>query len=660
MNGFTELELRAFGAAADTFFDAVPGPGAFWTRSATELGVMPRFRRLVAGLEPEVAADLAKGLRLLDSRAGGLLLYQRPVPFLKLEPEARKQAFRRMAASPVPAARVLYGTLKQITAAMLATALPDGAPGPMWEGISYPAPPAAPPHSERPSLRLTAITRPATLNCDVVVVGSGAGGGVAAAVLAEAGLDVVVLERGQHFQPHDFDWLERGETPEPAYDLQPTADHGIAVYQGKALGGGTLINYSTSLSTPLHVRGEWDDVSGLGNVFSGPGYDASMERVLARLEVNTDHSPCGGRDAVMERGLQARGWHCKPLPRNAVGCTLEDCGYCGLGCRREAKRSTATTWLRDAQRAGARIVTGADVRRVLMRGGRAYGVDATVLVRDRDVPVSVEARAVVVACGAIHSPALLQRSGLVGRGIGRYLRLHPVTVVLGRFPDQHVDPWTGTLQARMSEQFADLDGRGYGFRFETAPLHPTPFTAVMPWDGSWDFKRRLSEYRHWSVVGVLMRDRDHGQIRLGRQGGPSIDYRMSSRDRDHGRTGVLRAAEVLASAGAEEIVAATHRPARWRPGRDGSVSAFAQEVDRAGVGPTRMGWFSFHQMGSLRMGSDPMTSATDGDARVHGVSNLYVMDASLFPTASGVNPMVSIQTLAHVHATGLAARLNRR
>ena len=154
------------------------------------------------------------------------------------------------------------------------------------------------------------------------------------------------------------------------------------------------------------------------------------------------------------------------MPRNASGCSEEACGYCTMGCRIGAKRSTLATYLEDAAEGGARFIVDADVRLVATDTGRATGVVARV----GDHDLTVRARA-VLAAGALNTPALLHRSGSWGGAAGRYLRIHPVTALWGRF-EERVDPWTGTLQTRYSDEFADLDGHGYGFRFETAPVHP--------------------------------------------------------------------------------------------------------------------------------------------------------------------------------------------
>jgi hypothetical protein len=270
--------------------------------------------------------------------------------------------------------------------------------------------------------------------------------------------------------------------------------------------------------------------------------------------------------------------------------------------------------------------------------------------------LKVTARAVVLAAGALHTPSILLRSGLGGPAAGRYLRLHPVTAVWARF-EERVDPWTGILQARYSDQFADLDGDGYGFKLETAPIHPVFPAAFLGWEDGPSFKRDVLGLGYLDVGGILLRDKSSGRVILRRDGTPLWKYVISPFDQLHVREGVRRAAEVYAAAGAKEILASTIRPVRWRPGGREGVDRFLAEVDAIGYGSNQTAYFTFHQMGSARMGADPAESVVGPSNQVHGTADLYVMDASCFPTASGVNPMLTIAAIAHRGATLLAERV---
>jgi choline dehydrogenase-like flavoprotein len=273
------------------------------------------------------------------------------------------------------------------------------------------------------------------------------------------------------------------------------------------------------------------------------------------------------------------------------------------------------------------------------------------------VPLTVFARAVVVACGATFTPTLLTKSGLTSPAIGRHLHLHPVTGVWGRFDGERVDPWGGVMQARISRQFADLDGEGYGVRFEGGAIHPVELMALMPWGGAVDYKRAVERYREWSVIAVLLRDRSEGVVHTPRFGPVSWQYTLGDVDQKHVREGMMRAAELYAAMGASEVRAVTQVPVTWRPAGGERLSSFMERLDRVGYGSCETTYASFHPQGSARMGIDRRASVCDEDGAVHDVPGLYVMDGSCFPTASGVNPMLTIEALAHRGASRLAARL---
>ena len=225
------------------------------------------------------------------------------------------------------------------------------------------------------------VDRDTTIECDVVVIGSGAGGGIAAAVLAAAGLDVTVLERGGYRNESDFTHLESDAYGSMYLDggLKSTSDGGVLMLAGSTLGGGTVINYTTSFRHPRFGSGGVGP-SGriLRNVFAGDDFGESLTAVQVGLGVNQENGAPSSRDQIMEKGLRNLGWHVDEMPRNVDGCTEEDCGYCTMGCRIGAKRSTLATYLQDAAEGGARIVVDADVRRIDTDVGRVTGVVAQV------------------------------------------------------------------------------------------------------------------------------------------------------------------------------------------------------------------------------------------------------------------------------------------
>jgi long-chain-alcohol oxidase len=634
------LAALAAGVLGPAFDPAVPG----------------RVLELLARTASRRDRDRLLGvLGALDSPAGALVLTGRPGPLSGRPAAAAEALVRRWADSRLPLRRRLAAAIGPL--ALLAA---YAWPGPARDATGYPGPLGPAPDVPR---RLSPL-RPdgdTELACDVVVVGSGAGGGVAAAELARAGLDVVVLEKGGYAAERDFTHQE-GDAYRDLYlyGLTLTTDDlGCRILAGSTLGGGTVVNYTTSFATPPAVLAEWAQVSGLDAFVSGE-VEASLAAVAARLGVTEGQSRPGVRDQLLERGLERLGWHAGPLPRNVRGCAQDaGCGWCGFGCRLGAKQSTLVTYLEEAAAAGARLVVGADARRVLIEAagpagparGRAAGVVARTGGGHRLV---VRARAVVAAAGAIETPALLLRSGLGGQ-VGRNLHLHPGTAAIGLFSEP-VRWWEGTTQARWSGQLRERLGP-YAPVFETVPVHPGVAAAALPWRSAADHRALMERSAHLSLVAVLGRDTSAGRVRIDRDGSPRVRWRLNAADEARLAAGLAAAGEVLAAAGAGEVFSLHRGRLAFRPGGPDAHRAWAEATRRAGMGGGRAGLFSYHQMGSCRIGTDPAASAVGPDHQAHEVQGLYVADASLFPTASGVNPMLSVMALAHRAAGQVAARL---
>jgi choline dehydrogenase-like flavoprotein len=418
------------------------------------------------------------------------------------------------------------------------------------------------------------------------------------------------------------------------------------------LGGGTVVNYCTSFRTPDDVRAEWA-AAGVP-WFTSQEYTRSLDSVCARLSVNLEHNRVSAREQILQRGLQALDWHCAAMPRNVVGCDQDKvCGYCGFGCAIGAKQSAVKTWLADAQAAGARLYVETRADRVRTEAGAAAGVQA----RTRDGrQVTIRCQSVVVACGAIQTAALLLRCGLQNHHIGQHLHLHPVSNVTGIFREE-VRPWEGTMQAIYSDQFRHLTGN-YGVKFETTALQPAIQAAVLPWRDPDHYHSLLRKLPHTVGIGALLRDRDGGRVTIDRDGHAVSHYALSRFDRNHLRQGFIGAARILEAAGAQLIFSPHAKWCAYEPGRVSSLASFAQAMDSAGWNAGQLALFSFHIMGTARMGSSPNTSAINPDGETWDIRNLYVMDGSVFPSASGVNPMISIEAIAHRNASALASRLH--
>lgn len=659
---------RTFLRLARVMFAPMPGGDALAALGPDELDMGRRVDGLIERLESVDRLALEAMLRACASRAGGLALLGRPVSLVSLSDLELERALLEMLGSERPLARQCARTLRTLVGLLVAHPLRDTqgrvrAHQPVWEAMGYPGPPEAPP-SGPARLRPQVVTRASTWTADVVIVGSGAGGGVAAAVLAAAGLDVVVLERGPYKSERDFTQYQ-DDAERQLYDVRTTRDLGTSILSGRCVGGGTVVNYATALRTPDDVRAEWDRESGLRGVFTGRDFTRSLDAVCERVGVTTRASRPALRDRVIEAagrpcGEGGLGWDVGVMPRNVRGCDEGTaCGFCNFGCRHGAKQSSLRTWLEDACARGARLVAECEVDRVIVEAGRAVAVRGHVWREGERVPLTVFAKAVVIACGAPYTPALLARSGVQSTALGQNLRLQPVTGVWGLFPEVDAEPWGGVMQARIGRDLADLDGRGYGVRIESAAVHPAELAVLHGWGGAYDYKEVLRRARHWVPLAVLLRDRTRGHVAVPRWGPASYHHSLMPIDVRHVRQGIEHAARALAAAGATEVRTASSRPIVWRPAAGEPLAGYLSRIDTHGYGANAMTYGSFHPNGTAAMGSDPRRAVCDETNQVHGVPGLYVMDASCFPTPSGVNPMISIEAIAHRAARALAGTMGR-
>jgi long-chain-alcohol oxidase len=644
----TARQSAALAAICDTFAPRCEG----WP-SASELGV-PEAIAAAMDVNPRLG-DRKKFLTLLDfwdSKLHSLLTIRRAAHFSALSQEARVRVLHSWADSALGQRRAAFQALRKAVS-YLYVMLPHlkGERTPVWNKMGYPGPPQLP---ERSPSRLHVVVpdRDIDLSCEVCVVGSGAGGGTAAAVLAAAGRDVIVLEAGGYYDDADFDGAELAGYQRLYAEggSAATADHSVGLLAGECVGGGTVVNYTTSFRTPDDIRAEWaaDGVPW----FRSDEYTQSLDAVCARLRVNRAHNRVSSREQILDRGLRALGWHVDKMPRNVVGCDQGIvCGYCGLGCPLGAKQSTAKTWLTDAQQNGARILAQTHADKIRIQSGQATDVEAT---SKRGHRVSIRCKSIVVACGAIHSAALLLRSGLGNKHIGGNLHLHPVSNVCGVF-DEEIRPWQGTMQAIYSDEHHSLTGN-FGVKYETTALQPVIAMAALPWRNPEQHRSFSSRLSNTVGIGVLLRDRDSGRVTIDPQGHPVTHYALSRFDRGHLRYGFISAARILEAAGARTIFSPHTQWCEYQPGRTGSLQTFTQSMDSAGWDAGRVALFSFHIMGTARLGSSPKHSAANPDGETWEVRNLFVMDGSSFPSASGVNPMITIEAIAHRNASVLASR----
>jgi choline dehydrogenase-like flavoprotein len=649
---FSDRQRAALTAIVNTF-----APGQDGLPSASEHGVVDVIEEAVASNpRPAERRQVAQLLGLWDTAlltavgGGG---FRR---FSDLPQARREDVLRSWRDSRAAQRRGAYQALRK--AALLMYYMkpgPDGRTSPIWDWIGFPGPPGRTEEAAAPALTPVVADREMNLECDVVVVGSGAGGGPAAAVLSAAGLDVIVLEAGDYVPESELDGSEFQGYGSLYLNggAMSSQDGGTGLLAGATLGGGTTINYTTAYRTPDEIREEWAQAGAAG--VDGTEYARAMDAVFARLGVNDEHSWVSDRDSILQQGAVELGWSSVRVQRNAHGCPRggEACANCGFGCPYGAKQSTARTWLADAAGRGAQVVVRARAQRVRIEDGRARGVDAVTWEGHR---ITIRSRAVVAACGALHTPALLRRSGLKNPNIGKHLCIQPAGVVFGVL-DREVRPWEGVMQSIHVDEFTDLDGKGYGVRLQTAPLHPGFFVSFAPWDGAARHADLVGGLSHTAAVGMTVRDRDGGEVKVGRDGEPVVHYKLAARDGAHLQRGFEAAAEMLETVGAQRIYSSHAAFIGYEPGRSGDRHRFIREIADAGWAQGRAQLTGFHLLGSSRIGTTPSTSACGPEGETWDVEDLVVCDGSAFPSASGVNPNMSIQALSHLNASRLAERL---
>jgi choline dehydrogenase-like flavoprotein len=485
--------------------------------------------------------------------------------------------------------------------------------------------------------------------CDVVIVGSGAGGAVAAAELAAAGLDVIVLEAGGHYDRDSY----------PADHLDAIAelyrDGGLTIAEGRppipvpvarVVGGTTVINSGTCFRAPEPVLADWRQRFGISWAGEMAADYAEAEETLRVTQLDPETMGRNGQLAM--EGAAAIGAGGAPIHRNAGNCS--QCSSCPFGCEIDAKRGMHVSYLPRAVAAGARIRAGVEAERVIVEDGRAVGVECAVVSGMRKEvrsggsgkrPFTVRARrAVIAAGGSFGTPELLLRSGLGGRQVGRNLHIHPACWVGARY-DEEVRGWDGVMQSYYVDEWEHT-----GILLE-ATFTPLAFGGAWLLGAGESHQRAMLDFGHVGSVGVHLCDESSGRVGLGAEGSLRASYKLSGSDADRLAFGIARAAEIHFAAGATEVYPNIARVGVLKPG---DLPAF----EATSFKPAELRLEAFHPMGTARIAADPSQGVCAIDGSVNGTRDLYVADGSLFPTSVGVNPMMTIIAFSKQIARGLA------
>jgi choline dehydrogenase-like flavoprotein len=495
-------------------------------------------------------------------------------------------------------------------------------------------------------------------DCDVAIVGSGAGGAAAAAVLAEAGLDVLVLESGPYVDHTGYPTDPLDGLPLLYRDGGMTIASGkpaIPVPVGRTVGGTTVINSGTCFHAPAEVLEEWRERQGIEWAADLDPLYAAAEETLAVTPL--DLETLGRNGQLCAEGAEALGASGGPISRNAGRCV--QCSSCPLGCRLDAKRAAHVSYLPRAVAAGARVRAGVQVQRVLTEGGRATGLacraglpttGAQELARNGRPPAGrdweARAKTVISAGGAFGTPELLLRSGIRHPALGRHLHIHPAAWIGARY-EEEVRGWDGVMQSYYVDQW-----QPQGILLE-ATFTPLSFGAQwLPGVGA-AFSDRVAHFGHIASIGVHLHDRSEGRVGLTSNGSLRLSYRLLEDEARQIQFGIARAAEIHFAAGATEVYPNVGPVSVIPRGR-------LEEFESMTLKPADLRLEAFHPMSSARMGADTDVSVCDPRGAVRGVVGLHVADASLLPTSVGVNPMMTIIACATHVAGDVAESLHAR
>lgn len=506
---------------------------------------------------------------------------------------------------------------------------------------------------------------PAAIECDVVIVGSGAGGGVSAELLAKAGLDVVIVEEGPLRSSRDFNQLESQAYPALYQEsaARKTADKAITILQGRCVGGSTTVNWTSSFRTPSATLQYWQRHFGLSEL-SDEALAPWFAQAEQRLSIGPWLTAPNENNDLLRRGAERLGIAAAAIRRNVSHCW--NLGSCGLGCPTNAKQSMLVTTLPAALERGARLLVQTRAQRFELAQNRVAALHCAPVALNGDVSgpaaTRIVARHYVLAGGAINSPALLLHSNAPDphRRLGRRTFLHPVVISAAVF-DHAVEAWHGAPQSIYTDHFLDtqpIDG-AIGYKLEAPPMHPVILSTTLAGFGAAQAAALANFPRTHSLL-ALLRDGFHeqspgGDVSLRDDGSPLLDYPLNDFIMEGARRALLSMAEIQFAAGARSVtpVHELAQPLTSWPDARRAIAALPMQ-------PLLTRVVSAHVMGGCAMAADQTLGVVRPDGVHWQVDNLSVHDGSVFPTSIGANPQLSVYGLVNLLATRLARRLSGR
>ena len=479
-------------------------------------------------------------------------------------------------------------------------------------------------------------------NLEVAVIGSGAGGGIAANLLNQK-YEVGIFDKG-HFP--------NGETNNETFGyhnfyetnaIQQTRGYKVQLLAGMGIGGGTSINWTTSLRTPDNILSEWDALTQQNNYFNSDSFNKSLDYICQNLNVDETNNKIPQKEIKLAQGLELNKTSYKIIPRNTKNNDCLESGFSTFGHSDDTINSSYKSWFSKDKFNEDNIYSNTQVKSLAISNGKATHVN----VEHNGQSYSVAVEKVILASGSLNTPKILLNSGYKNKHLGQHLKLHPVSGVAGKFSDLQ-NPWAGSMQGIYSDDNL-FRKDNYGYLLEGLPMHPSLFFPFFP-NNQDNFADFISSYNYWSGSIVLTSDTSSGSI-INKN--PQHLWKYNLNNFDHGNLlhGIENLVKANFLAGAEEIMVATSPTMHWKRESNEDIESFIGKVRKVRNEPFRILLGSAHQMGTARIHPNPSEGVVDLNGKVHGLENVYITDSSTFPRCSGVNPMITIQAMSHFLAS---------
>jgi choline dehydrogenase-like flavoprotein len=482
------------------------------------------------------------------------------------------------------------------------------------------------------------INKPLPKKIEIAVIGSGAGGGIAANLLSKK-YEVGIFDKGNY---------SNGETNNETFGyhnfyethaIQQTRGYNVLLLAGSGIGGGTSINWTTSLRTPDNILNEWDSLTGQSNYFNSEKFKNSIDFICDELNVAEANNSIPIKELKLAEGLKLNNISYKIIPRNTNNATSEETGFSTFGHSDETINSSYKSWFSNDKFDSERIFSNSDIKSLDISNGKATHIN----VQNDGTLHKVAVDKVILAAGSLNTPKILLDSGYKNKHLGHHLKLHPVSGVAGKFSEEQ-KPWSGSMQGIYSDDNLFMKDN-YGYLLEGLPMHPSLFFPFFP-NNTDRFQDFVKSYNNWSGSIVLTSDTSSGSI-INKKSQHLWDYSLNNFDHKNLLHGIESLVMANYLAGAEEIMVATSPTLHWKKSSNEDIKHFIKKIKLIKNQPYRMLLGSAHQMGTARIHPDEKQGVVGLNGKVHGLDNVYIVDSSTFPRCSGVNPMITIQSMSH-------------